>query len=234
MTIEQKLDLLNRIYGIYDAFARGLEVACRKHCAQCCTANVSLTTLEGYRLVHSLKPDQLEYLRECLKPVSEKLAFKPQLTTNRIAALCRDGRELPEEPCGDPAEFCPLLLENICPVYRQRPFGCRCLVSRVPCGESGSAEMPDFVLTVNTVFLQAIEHLDATGCTGNLADVLLCLLSPENRQAFREGRLNCKATGLIGNQRLTVLMVPPEHRDRLQPILGALRNLSIEPSQRDL
>ena len=230
MTIEQKLDLLNRIYGIYDAFARSLDVACKKYCAHCCTSNVSLTTLEGYRLVHSLEPDQLEYLQGCLEPASEKRVFRPLLTTNRMAEFCREGREIPEEVFGDLGENCPLLEQNTCPVYPRRPFGCRCLVSRVSCSESGTAEMPDFVLTVNTVFLQTIEHLDSTGCTGNLADVLLCLLSDENRQAFREGRLSCNATGLIGNHRLTVLMVPPEHRDRLQPILGALGKLSIKPS----
>jgi len=230
MTIEQKLDLLNRIYGIYDAFARGLDVACRKYCAHCCTSNVSLTTLEGYRLVHSREPDQLEHLQQCLEPAIEKRVFRPLLTTNRIAELCRQGREIPEEVFGDPAEICPLLEENACPVYSLRPFGCRCLVSRVPCRESGTAEMPDFVLTVNTVFLQMIEHLDATGCTGNLADVLLCLLAADNRQAYREGRLSCSATGLIGNRPLTVLMVPPEHRNRLQPILGALAKLSTAPS----
>ncbi len=230
MTIEQKLDLLNRIYGIYDAFARGLDVACRKYCAHCCTSNVSLTTLEGYRLVHSRETDHLEHLQQCLEPAFEKRVFRPLLTTNQIAELCRQGREIPEEASGDPAENCPLLEENACPVYSLRPFGCRCLVSRVPCRKSGTAEMPDFVLTVNTVFLQMIEHLDATGCTGNLADVLLCLLSADNRQAYREGRLSCSATGLIGNHPLTVLMVPPEHRNRLQPILGALAELSTAPS----
>ncbi|MEJ2473676.1 MAG: hypothetical protein P8Y74_07290 [Desulfobacterales bacterium] len=230
MTIDQKLDLLNRIYGIYDAFARGLDVACRKYCAHCCTSNVSLTTLEGYRLVHSRETDHLEHLQQCLEPAFEKRVFRPLLTTNQIAELCRQGREIPEEASGDPAEICPLLEENACPVYSLRPFGCRCLVSRVPCRESGTAEMPDFVLTVNTVFLQMIEHLDATGCTGNLADVLLCLLSADNRQAYREDRLSCSATGLIGNHPLTVLMVPPEHRNRLQPILGALAELSTAPS----
>jgi hypothetical protein len=230
MTIEQKLDLLNRIYGIYEAFARGLDVACRKYCAHCCTSNVSLTTLEGYRLVHSHEMDQLDHLQQCIEPAFGKRVFRPLLTTNQIAELCRQGREIPEEASGDPAEICPLLEENACPLYSLRPFGCRCLVSRVPCRKSGAAEMPDFVLTVNTVFLQTIEHLDATGCTGNLADVLRCLLSAENRQAYREGRLSCSATGLIGNHPLTVLMVPPEHRNRLQPILGALAKLFNEPS----
>jgi hypothetical protein len=230
MNLEQKLDLLNRIYGIYDAFARGLELACRKFCAHCCTANVSLTTLEGYRLVHGLEPGQLEYLHQCLEPASAQRIFRPLLTTNRMAELCQEGQEIPDDAFGDPAENCPLLAENACPVYPLRPFGCRCLVSRVPCSESGAAEMSDFVLTVNTVFLQTIEHLDAAGCTGNLVDVLLCLLCAENREAFRENRLNCRTTGLIGNRRLSVLMVPPEHRDRLRPILDALGNLSIKPS----
>ncbi len=230
MLIEQKLDLLNRIYGIYDAFARGLDVACLKYCAHCCTSNVTLTTLEGYHLVHSLEPDQLEHLQHRLAPAFEKRVFRPLLTTNRIAELCRQGREIPEEASGDPAENCPLLEEKACPVYPLRPFGCRCLVSRIPCREAGTAEMPDFVLSVNTVFLQTIEHLDATGCTGNLRDVLFCLMSAENRQAYRKARLRCGATGLIGNSPLRVLMVPPEHRNRLQPILDALVKLSTEAS----
>jgi hypothetical protein len=182
-------------------------------------------------LVHSLEPDQREHLLRNLVPASEKRIFRPLLTTNRIAELCRQGRDIPEEAFGDPSENCPLLEESACPIYPLRPFGCRCLVSRVPCRASGTAEMPDFVLTVNSVFLQTIEHLDAAGCTGNLADVLLCLLSDENRQAFREGRLSCSAKGLVGNHRLTVLMVPPEHRDRLKPILVAIGNLSIETSR---
>ena len=89
MTIEQKLDLLNRIYGIYDAFAGSLEVACRKYCAHCCTSNVSLTTLEGYRLVHSLEPDQLEYLQRCLVPASEEAGFSTAIDHQP------DGRTLP-------------------------------------------------------------------------------------------------------------------------------------------
>jgi hypothetical protein len=230
MTIEQKLDVLNRIYGIYDAFASGLEVACHKYCADCCTPNVSLTTLEGYRLVRGLEPARRETLGRCLAQASSQRFFRPLLTTNRIAALCREGQEIPEEAFGAAEKKCLLLEENACPVYPLRPFGCRCFFSGVPCGAAGSAAMPEFVLTVNTVFLQMIEHLDAGGCTGNLADVLLCLLSDENRQAYREGRLACGASRLIGNHRLTVLMVPPEHRRRLRPILDALGNLTIDPS----
>ena len=40
------------------------------------------------------------------------------------------------------------------------------------CGETGSADIDDFTASVNTVFLQVIEHLDAEGCSGNLIDVL--------------------------------------------------------------
>ncbi|MFZ0240717.1 MAG: hypothetical protein WAL90_03645 [Desulfobacterales bacterium] len=230
MTIDQKLDLLTRIYALYDTFARGLKVACRKYCDHCCTLNVSLTTLEGYHLVRGLEPQQLAVLRAGLAPAFAQASFRPRLTTNRIAALCRAGREIPEEVYGTSGDSCPLLQDAICRVYPLRPFGCRCFVSRVACREAGSAEMPDFVLTVNTVFMQTIEHLDASGCTGNLTDVLLCLEPEENQRAYRQDRLDCSATGLIGNHRLTALMVPPEHRNRMQPILSALRRLPIEPS----
>ncbi|MFZ0614360.1 MAG: hypothetical protein WAM73_19105 [Desulfobacterales bacterium] len=230
MAIEQKLDLLTRIYALYDTFARGLKVACRKYCAQCCTLNVSLTTLEGYHLVRGLEPERLAVLCGGLAPARTQPSFRPRLTTNRIAALCREGREIPEEAYGTSGDSCPLLHDAICRVYPLRPFGCRCFVSRVACRASGSAEVPDFVLTVNTVFIQTIEHLDAAGCTGNLTDVLLCLQAEENQHAYRQDRLDCSAGGLIGNHHLTALMVPPEHRNRLQPILGALRKLAGGPS----
>jgi hypothetical protein len=106
-----------------------------------------------------------------------------------------------------------------------RPFGCRCLVSRHNCGEKGYAEVDDFVISVNTVILQTIEHADVQGCTGNLVDVLSLLSSEDNQKSYRSNELTCKKSGLIPNYPLSVLMIPPEHRTRMQPILKALREI---------
>jgi hypothetical protein len=83
----------------------------------------------------------------------------------------------------------------------------------------------DFVISVNTVILQTIEHTDVQGCTGNLVDVLGVLSSADNQAAYRDNALSCQKAGLIPNHPLTVLMIPPQHRSRMEPILQKLRQL---------
>ncbi len=85
--------------------------------------------------------------------------------------------------------------------------------------------MDDFVLSVNTVFLQTIEHVDAGGCSGNLVDVLQAMSDEKNRAAYRSGALHCSANKLIPNQPLEVLMIPPEHQTKMEPILQELREI---------
>jgi hypothetical protein len=87
--------------------------------------------------------------------------------------------------------------------------------------------MDDFTLSVNTVFLQTIEHLDRPGCTGNLVDILQTLALDENRQAYRQNNLHCTGNALLPNQPLKVLMLPPEHRQNMEPILAKLREIRV-------
>ena len=74
--------------------------------------------------------------------------------------------------------------------------------------------------------LQVIEHLDAEGCSGNLIDVLKFMASDDKRQAYEKGDVNCEKNGLIVNWELKVLMIPPEHRERIEPILQQLRAIN--------
>jgi len=83
------------------------------------------------------------------------------------------------------------------------------------------------IKSVNTIFLQTIEHMDAEGCSGNLLDVLEVLASKENRQTYEDHRLKCATAGLIANQALKVLMIPPQHRTRMEPILNSLREIRL-------
>jgi hypothetical protein len=87
--------------------------------------------------------------------------------------------------------------------------------------------MDDFVLSVTTMFLQTIEHMDANGCSGNLLHMLGVLAVEENRQAYEDNRLKCTTVGLIANHPLKVLMIPPEHRTKMEPILQSLRDIRI-------
>lgn len=226
MKIKSKLEALNRVFEIYDGFSSTLDLACKDKCAHCCTANVTITTLEGYKIVDDLIASGMLEIIDRLNEMEEMPWFQPLLTTNRMAELCAADAKVPEEDSADNWQDCPLLTDSLCTIYDLRPFGCRCFVSRQNCGETGYADIDDFTASVNTVFLQVIEHLDAEGCSGNLINVLQFMASEENRRAYLQGEANCEDRGLIVNWELKVLMIPPEHHERIEPILQQLRKIN--------
>jgi hypothetical protein len=227
MIPEKKIAALDRIYAVYDGFCATLNVACKKHCAHCCTSNVTLTTLEGYKIVdHLVTAGKLDII-DGLKHMAATARYRPQISTNRLAELYAAEAKVPEEEMPNEWEECSLLAEDLCSIYDQRPFGCRCFVSRQNCAETGYADIDEFTASVNTVFLQTIEHLDADGCSGNLIDVLQVLASEDNRRAYAKDRLRCETNGLIVNWSLKVLMIPPEHRTKMEPLLHELRQIKI-------
>jgi hypothetical protein len=227
MDIASKLIILDQIYAIYEKFAASLDLACKKYCDHCCTSGVILTTLEGYKIMDRLTSDSTTAVVQQIRSASELKRIRPNLTTNRLAQLCAQGVDTPEEEDNSDLPTCPLLLDHQCPIYELRPYGCRCLVSRHNCGDKGYAEIDDFVLSVNTVFLQTIEHVDADGCSGNLVDVLQAMSLEKNREAYCNRALHCSANKLIPNQPLEVLMIPPEHRTKMEPILQELRQVKV-------
>lgn len=227
MALAKKLEALNRVFEIYDGFSSTRDLACKAKCAHCCTTNVTMTTLEGCKIVDDLiasgKLDVIDRLEE----TEEMPRFQPLLTTNRMAELCAADAKVPQEETAEKGQDCSLLSDRICTIYDLRPFGCRCFVSRQNCGQTGYADIDDLTASVNTVFLQVIEHLDAEGCSGNLIDVLQFMASEDNRRAYAQGEANCEASGLIVNWELKVLMIPPEHRERIEPILQQLRKINL-------
>jgi len=227
VALAKKLEALNRVFKIYDGFSSTLALACKAKCAHCCTTNVTMTTLEGCKIVDDLlatgKLDVIDRLTE----MEALPRFKPLLTTNRMAELCAADAKVPQEDRAGEWQDCSLLTDSLCTIYGLRPFGCRCFVSRQNCGQTGYADIDDFTASVNTVFLQVIEHLDAEGCTGNLIDVLQFMTSEDNRRTYAQGDANCEASGLIVNWELKVLMIPPEHRERIEPLLQQLRKINL-------
>ncbi len=220
--LERKREALRRVLAIYDEFAGALETACRPGCSRCCTDRVTLTTLEACALLESLPAAQTERLIRSAGARSSGTV----LTTNALAELCAAGREPPEAD-DEAAGACPLLAGDLCPVYALRPFNCRCFVSRAACAEQGYAEVDEATVAVNTLFLQTIEHIDAGGCTGYLPDVVAALTDPEHAHAYREGTLGCADCGLAPNRPLRVLMVPPELRARIDPLVARLREIRV-------
>lgn len=216
-----KTALLEQLYRIYDKFAGNLDVACQKHCDQCCSCNVTMTSLEGYVIVDYLISQGRTDLFGKLRAESLKKRFKPEITTNGLADLCIRGDDIPDEKIDPKWGKCPLLAESVCPVYQVRSFGCRCFVSEKDCRITGYADVDPFVITVNNLFLQYIENIDSQGCSGNLTDILLSLESSKTRQIYRTGMLR-KNNGLIPNRPIPALMIPPEHRLKIQPMLNSI------------
>jgi len=227
MEIERKLKALDRIFAVYDEFVRTQDSACKMHCHQCCTTRVSLTTVEAYKICETLPAGEREKLFNRLREASGLKRFRPAVTTNALAELCAEDEDLPPENEESTGEKCPLLAEDLCLIYALRPFNCRCFISRVACAEKGFADIGGEVLAVNTLFLQTIEHLDADGCSGNLLDVLEVLASEERRASYAAGSLHCTGSGLIANRRMKVLMLPPEHREKIDPILSKLKAIRV-------
>jgi Fe-S-cluster containining protein len=225
--LAKRLAALNLIYAAYDDFTKTLDIACKKHCAHCCTTNVTLTTLEGYRILDGLVAGDQAKALETIRTAPGGKHIQPKMTFNQLAALCANGIEPPKEEAAAAWQPCRFLIENQCLFYELRPFACRCLVSRHNCGRTGFAEVDDFVLSVHTVFIQIIEHVDRQGCSGNLMDILKVMVSAEHRRAYAENSFDCSQAGLIANHPLRALMIPPEHRLQMEPILDRLRSIRL-------
>jgi len=227
MDLDTKLAILDRIYKIYEDFVSGLDVACKRYCALCCTCNVTMTTLEGYRIALFLESNGQSDLYAKVRKATSQKRFQPKVTTNRLAELCEQGKDVPDEDSGINRGACPLLTNNECPIYPVRPFGCRCFVSRIDCIERGYAEIDPFVLTVNDLLLQYIEHVDKDGHFGNLTDVLLFVQSQVSIKSCRKETLKTADTVLIKNQPIKAILLPPEHKVKVKPILQALQSIKI-------
>jgi Fe-S-cluster containining protein len=148
--------------------------------------------------------------------------YRPSVTFNELAELCAQGQDPPEETGNTAGGPCPFLKDNECSIYPVRPFGCRCMVSKQNCQETGYADMDPWVLSVNNVFLQYIEHVDQYGFSGNLTDVLIFMAAKENRRRYSSNELFNLPAFLIANRPISILMIPPEHRQKIEPILKAL------------
>ncbi|MDM8516716.1 YkgJ family cysteine cluster protein [Desulfobacterales bacterium HSG16] len=226
--INNRLLVLDRILKIYDGFMAQQDIACSKGCAACCTRNVTTTTLEGYRLMeYMISMGSNEELMAKIENESDRPRFVPTLTTNRLAELCMQGEQVPEEKNDAAWGECPMLKDNQCPVYSARPFGCRCMVSVSDCRGQSAASMPDFLLTVNEVFLQYIEHIDPSGKSGNLTDILIYMSNPDKRNQYLAGNIEdgSSENTLISNHPVKMLMIPPEHRERIAPLIESLNRI---------
>ncbi|GAB6146337.1 YkgJ family cysteine cluster protein [Desulfocicer niacini] len=227
--MENKAEVLGRIYLLHEQYTREHGMVCEKGCSACCTCNVTLTSLEYAFMVNGMGEKEKKRLEErALKGRAGK-RFQPGYTINNMAALCLAGQEPPEEE-NDPAwGTCPLLREDMCTIYETRPLACRMLLSQVQCRQLGYAQMPPLVLTLNNLFMQVVEHLDARGISGNLTDMILWHSQRENEGT---GDVSPLSAHLINNSRAPVFMVPPEHREQLGPLMAQLSSIMADQQKR--
>jgi len=226
MNLYNKLSILDEIYSVYDQFSTSLKVSCTLGCAACCTRNVTMTTLEGVHIIEFVTANPQKHLLKNIRLNKDQQRFRPEITINRLAQCYLDGKEPPSEEY--PLEgICPLLEGDVCTIYPVRPFGCRCFLSKTDCRKTGIADVSPFTVTVNHLFMQFIEHVDAKGLTGNLTDILRYLDNGIPIKSSDDHVINPSHQTLIRNRPIPMLLIPPEHQNRIAPILSQLRAIKV-------
>ncbi len=220
VTLNNALDTLEKIYTLFDTAMAGFPFACAKQCADCCTCNVTATGLEVAFIQDRLDADALGDIRVRLSRARETRRFRPSQTTNGFALACMEGRDTDEEENDPTWGTCPLLEDGMCTIYPVRPLGCRVMMSTTPCKQTGQGDLPDLALTITTVFMQFVEHLDAGGEYGSFLDLL------EHAQNNAAGDNGVPEQGNIGgtaqNLKIPALMIPPEHMDKTRALVQSL------------
>ncbi|NDY42735.1 hypothetical protein G3N55_07760 [Dissulfurirhabdus thermomarina] len=203
---------LRAVYAFHQEFLEGWGFACEAGCAACCTVNVTLTSLEARHLLAEAGAAAADLAARVA--AAPGAGYRPAATLNEVAAFCLRGEAPPADEAEHAAGACPLLDPGgRCACYPGRPFACRAMVSRARCRPGGAAEMDPFLVTVNLVLCQVIEHLDRGGVSGNLGDVV----------PYCHGAATEPPPGLLRNRPLPGLLVPPEERGRFTAFWRRLR-----------
>jgi len=222
MDLEGRIALLKEIYRRYDQLIADYQLYCRRQCALCCTRNVTISTLEALLMIRSWEDLGNEAWIAKVRQAVQEPRLLPVTTLNQFAELCARDAPIPKGGGYVETQMCPFLDDDLCTIYDSRPFGCRAMVSRIHCGQHQQADMPEFVLTVNNVLMQYIEALDVNRFSSNMIDVLLMMSNPLQRRSYEADLPMHPTASLLVNRPISVLMVPPEHQQRVQPLLQAL------------
>ena len=221
--IDSTVNTLEEIYGLFDTAMAQFPAACAKQCSDCCTCNVTATGLEVAYIRDRLDRKALDDIRVRLNRAGQTLRFRPCRTTNAFALACMEGRDTDEQENDPSWGACPLLENGICTIYPVRPLGCRVMMSTTPCRKTGQADMPLFALTVTTVFMQFVEHLDAGGVYGNFFDLLA---HADKATLGGHGFQNTQdMSNTVENIIIPALMIPPEHVEKTRSLVQSLGRL---------
>ncbi len=216
---KEKLGILKKLFILFDTFSEEIDKVCREGCSDCCTRNVTLTSLEAQYILSGLNVDEKNVILTKILNERHKAYLIPKTTINQMAKICMAGEEPPEEYSDPSWGNCPLLEDKRCMIYGLRPFACRTMISKKRCSLSGYADMDDYTVTLSNVFMQYIEHIDTGRYFGNLSDILL-FDSNKDKYSFLISSEN-----LIVNRSIEMVMVPPEHRRKILKVIKYIKNI---------
>ncbi|MBF0452706.1 MAG: hypothetical protein HQK75_18530 [Candidatus Magnetomorum sp.] len=215
-----KKEILKKLYTLFDQQVESWDIACKRSCSVCCTDRIWMTTLEGQLIVEYLQSNNMLNLLDSMNIMLPKNRYHPKTTINREAVLSVQNESVPEPDEDNTFSPCPFLTNHECPIYPVRPMGCRAMVSTRPCQNEGFAEMSPLFMSVSNVFSQYIEHIDSNGYYGNFINILNLLTTSSDAMPIQHIMASEK---LLVNQGIKYMMIPPEHRLQIAPILEKIR-----------
>ena len=179
-----------------------------------------MTTLEAELIVNYIRAEKPELLRKLKSLPHSSLNQK---TTNEFAAAClKEEEDLGEIDSWDMTP-CQFLENDCCTIYPVRSFMCRSFGSKVPCNKGGEAEVEPLFLSLNTIILQCIEHLDQGRPWGNMNTILKML---EEESFDVQGGLN---QDLRLAEPIPGFLIPPDEMEDIHNKLQILLEIIDRP-----
>ena len=215
--------ILETIYSAFENWSSNQSFYCRKGCSTCCTQNVTITTLEGTRILeYCISINRRAWLLDKLN--NSNGPGNPQQTTNEYILANIQGNEAIQST--NPVRGkCSFLEGNCCTIYPVRPFSCRCFASETLCDDHESATVTDPYLYGSIVAMQLIEHLGQFEQWGYMTDVLSNLIHSKEYDAFNTDE-SCYAQNSPNNVRVAQPLpgyyIPPEYEEQITPLLRAI------------
>lgn len=226
-----KSQILQIIYDAFETWSEKEQWACKKGCATCCTQNVTITALEGERILRYIIAEQKEqWLVDKLN--LENSPQRPVQTINQFGAACIAGKET--EPETAPSySTCPFLENSVCAIYPARPFSCRCFLSLHKCSPNRSAVVSEKYIAASTAISQLIEHLGQREYWGNMLDVLVALLDISAYKTVADAlgdatRITSARSHVLDGQPLPGFMLGEEDYTYVAPLLEEIFSQRID------
>jgi Fe-S-cluster containining protein len=228
----KKVGKLKKIYQLFEEMGIDNTFECHEGCATCCTVNVTLTTLE-YAIIaeyHGFAEiiENSGFQKKLADGLTKK-RYLPEITVNQFAGFCLEKKNPPDVENDPQWGTCPFLEKSCCSIYSVRPFACRCMASKVKCDVGGYAEIDDYTLSMNNVFMQYIEHLDTPGFTTNLLDMIGYVSNERKNKICKEDTILAPKKVLLPNMKIPLILLPPEYQERGAAILKSLNSLLADP-----